>query len=119
MRIIPKPWGEERIFVENEKYVFKHLVIKEGHRISLQYHNTKDETYMVKSGIAQLEMINDGCVKIKNIDSRCEPVRIKSGVVHRLTGITNVIMQEVSTGEQYDIVRIEDDYGRVDNVKVA
>ena len=47
MRKVPKPWGHELIFAENERYAGKLLVLEAGHRLSLQYHRRKDETIYV------------------------------------------------------------------------
>ena len=35
---VKKPWGGEVIFAHNERYVGKILHIKEGHRLSKQFH---------------------------------------------------------------------------------
>ena len=42
--IIEKPWGEEKVLTQTEKYIVKILFIKKGHRLSKQYHKVKDET---------------------------------------------------------------------------
>ena len=44
MRRVEKPWGYELIWAHTEKYVGKVLHVNEGHKLSLQYHNQKDET---------------------------------------------------------------------------
>ncbi len=50
MRVVPKPWGREEIFAENERYAGKLLHISPGHSLSLQYHERKDETLYVLEG---------------------------------------------------------------------
>ena len=50
MRKVEKPWGHEIIWAETTNYVGKLLHIKAGHRLSLQYHEVKEETVYVLSG---------------------------------------------------------------------
>jgi mannose-6-phosphate isomerase-like protein (cupin superfamily) len=52
--IIEKPWGYEEIWAQTEDYVGKILHINEGHRLSLQYHNEKEETIRVLSGVLEV-----------------------------------------------------------------
>ena len=47
MRKVEKPWGYEIVWAETQDYVGKLLHINAGHRLSLQYHNTKEETVYV------------------------------------------------------------------------
>ena len=47
---VDKPWGYELIWARTERYVGKILHIEPGHVLSLQYHNTKDETIHVLAG---------------------------------------------------------------------
>ncbi|HVY36975.1 MAG TPA: cupin, partial [Polyangia bacterium] len=47
MKRVEKPWGHEMIWAVTDRYVGKVLHIKAGHKLSLQYHNKKDETVMV------------------------------------------------------------------------
>ena len=44
---IPKGWGHEIVFENNEKYCGKILVFKEGAEFSMHYHMIKDETWYV------------------------------------------------------------------------
>jgi len=50
VKVVPKPWGEERWLAHTERYAGKLLVLKKGHRLSLQYHERKHETQYVDSG---------------------------------------------------------------------
>ena len=47
---VPKGWGHEVIFENNELYCGKLLVFKKGARFSLHYHMIKDETWYVQEG---------------------------------------------------------------------
>ena len=42
-RKVDKPWGHELIWALTDRYVGKIIVIEPGHRLSLQYHERKDE----------------------------------------------------------------------------
>ena len=56
MKKIEKPWGYELIWAQTDNYVGKILFIKQGHRLSLQYHEKKEETLLLKSGTAEVEI---------------------------------------------------------------
>ena len=111
MRIVPKPWGREVIFAENERYAGKILHIEAGHRLSLQYHERKDETIYVLEGEMQLLVDIDGEMRELTLKAG-EAHRIKPGVRHRMRAESRVTIVEVSSPELDDVVRLEDAYGR-------
>ena len=49
-REIPKPWGSELWFAHTDTYAGKILRVRAGCRLSIQYHEHKDETSYVLSG---------------------------------------------------------------------
>ena len=49
-RIVEKPWGFEHIWAETDDYVAKMLHIEPKQRLSLQYHEKKEETVYVLEG---------------------------------------------------------------------
>ena len=49
-RRVEKPWGHELIWAETDRYAGKVLVIETGRRLSLQYHERKDESIYVLAG---------------------------------------------------------------------
>jgi mannose-6-phosphate isomerase-like protein (cupin superfamily) len=110
MRKIDKPWGYELVWVENQHYVGKILHINSGHRLSRQYHNIKEETFMIKSGIINLE-IGYPIEKILPMKEG-EVFHCPPGTVHRMCATTDVDVFEVSTPHLDDVVRLEDDYSR-------
>jgi mannose-6-phosphate isomerase-like protein (cupin superfamily) len=59
MKIIPKPWGRERIIEANDKYAFKILEVDPRQRLSLQYHEQKRETMYCIYGCGTLFLSND------------------------------------------------------------
>ena len=113
MRIVPKPWGREEIFAENERYVGKILHLSAGHSLSLQYHQRKDETIYVLEGRLQLEIGTEGHMRELTLEPG-QTQRILPGMRHRMrapAGMACVIL-EVSSPEIDDVVRLEDAYGR-------
>jgi mannose-6-phosphate isomerase-like protein (cupin superfamily) len=116
---IEKPWGYELIWAKScskDGYVGKILFIKAGHKLSFQYHEEKEETILVKSGI--LYLVTEGFVnnpeerKIIKL-SPGETFHIPPFYTHRfMAKESNVELIEVSTKQLEDIVRLEDDYGR-------
>jgi mannose-6-phosphate isomerase len=110
---VEKPWGNEVIFAHTDKYVGKVLTINKGHRLSRQYHNIKDETIYVSEGTLSLELGSEDNVTEIQLD-KGHAFRIEPGVVHRFCAIVDCVkIIEVSTPELNDIVRLEDNYGRV------
>ena len=105
---IEKPWGYEFIWAKTDKYVGKILHINAGHKLSLQYHEVKDETIMVKSG--KLDFHYDGHHFTLH---EGESFHIKPGKIHRMSANDHdVEVIEVSTPELDDVVRLSDAYGR-------
>lgn len=111
-RRVEKPWGHEEIWAETGRYVGKMLVIRKGHRLSLQHHEVKDETLRVSIGQLQVELEDaQGLLQVLVLGPG-DVVRIAPGRRHRMLALEDVEVIEVSTPELDDIVRHEDDYGR-------
>ena len=109
---INKPWGYEEIWANTEKYVGKILFIESGKRLSLQYHQKKDETILVSSGKLLLEIGPNKDNLLSLILNPGESYHIKPEIVHRMSAISDTEVIEVSSTELDDVIRIEDDYGR-------
>lgn len=109
---VDKPWGYELIWAHTDRYVGKVLVIEAGKRLSLQYHEHKDESIYVVSGKLRLHLEDDtGKLCIEELGPG-EHRRIPTGRQHRFEAIQTTELMEVSTPELDDIVRVEDDFGR-------
>jgi len=112
VRRVPKPWGEEIIFAETERYAGKILVVKKGEILSLQYHEKKEETLYLYRGRVRLWIEVDGELDEKIMlpgDSR----HIRPLTRHRMEALEDSEIFEVSSPELDDVVRLEDRYGRV------
>jgi mannose-6-phosphate isomerase len=111
-RRVEKPWGHEVWWARTERYVGKILHVMKGQSLSLQYHNVKDETIMVQSGRLLFEVGPQGG-ELRRVEMGPGDVfHIAPGTVHRMTGLEDCDIVEVSTPELDDVVRLEDRYGR-------
>ena len=112
-RKVEKPWGHELVWAETEKYVGKLLFVKAGQSLSLQFHRVKDESWLVQSGRAKLELGSAGnAILDEEVIAGGATFRFRPGTVHRVTALEDTTIIEVSTPETDDVVRLEDLYGR-------
>jgi mannose-6-phosphate isomerase len=113
VRKVEKPWGHELIWAQTEVYVGKVLFVKAGHSLSLQFHREKDESWLVQSGRAKLELGEAGESVLKEeVIGAGAAFHYVPGTVHRVTAIEDTTILEVSTPQLGDVVRLEDAYGR-------
>ncbi len=111
-RRVEKPWGWELVWAETDAYVGKLLFVRAGQSLSLQYHDVKDESWLVQTGRASLELGALGGV-LETIEiGPDDAFRYPPGTVHRVTAIDDTLIVEVSTPHLDDVVRLEDRYGR-------
>lgn len=111
-RQVEKPWGWELIWAETDHYAGKLLFVRAGESLSLQYHELKEESWLVREGRARLEL--------GDVEGELDALEIGPGdafhfppaTVHRLAAIEDTLIVEVSTPHLEDVVRLEDRYGR-------
>jgi len=111
-RKVDKPWGWELVWAEADAYVGKLLFVREGESLSLQYHEIKDESWLVQEGRARLELGEVGGDLDAIEISPGSAFRFRPGTVHRVTALEDTLVIEVSTPFLDDVVRLEDRYGR-------
>jgi mannose-6-phosphate isomerase-like protein (cupin superfamily) len=107
-----RPWGGFETLQVGPGYKVKRLVVKPGHRISLQRHRFRAEHWVVVAGSPR--------VVIEGRWRRLKPratVEVPRGAWHRIEnpGRRPVVIIEVQHGsrvDERDIVRRQDDYGR-------
>lgn len=115
VRQLEKPWGYELHWVPEDKpYMGKLLHINAGQRLSLQVHDQKQESWFLMSGKAKIiwDDANGNLVETEmksGVGYSCS-----AGQRHRLVGITECDIIEVSTPEIGTTYRLEDDYKRSD-----
>lgn len=111
-RVVPKPWGSERIFAANGRYAGKLITIRAGESLSYQYHRVKEETLHVLDGTLGLETEVDGRRLLLALEPG-ETFHVSPGTRHRMfANGSDVLVVEVSSPEIDDVVRLEDRYGR-------
>lgn len=108
-----RPWGEFENLLDAEYCKVKQIIIKPGQAPSYQYHFKRSEVWIVVQGEGELKM-NDEIQSVRKWDAIIVPVEAKHQIKN--TGTEDLIFIEVQLGEYFgedDIVRLEDNYGRV------
>jgi quercetin dioxygenase-like cupin family protein len=111
-KTVQKPWGHELIFAVTKDYVGKVLVIKAGHRLSLQFHKVKEETILLHSGEMKFFIENEQGVMEEHLLKPGQSFHILPHRKHRMEAVKDCEVFEVSTPHLEDVVRLEDSYGR-------
>lgn len=112
-RRVEKPWGWELIWALSEIYCGKVLFVRAGQSLSLQFHNEKDESWLIQSGRAKIELGAIGeTVLNEEVVGPGAAFRYRPGTVHRVTALDDTTILEVSTPQLDDVVRLADAYGR-------
>lgn len=110
---VDKPWGYEIHWVPAEApFMGKVLHINAGGRLSLQIHDQKQESWFLIKGRAAVLWQND---QGELIETALQPgfgYTSAIGQKHRLVGLTDCDIIEVSTPEVGTTWRLEDDYNR-------
>lgn len=112
-RKVYRPWGYYDLVDHGERHQTKRIVVKPGAKLSVQKHHHRAEHWVVVKGTAWVGKDGEGLLVTEN-----ESIYIPVGVVHSLEnpGVIPLEMVEVQTGSylgEDDIVRFEDQYGRV------
>ncbi len=108
-----RPWGSFTVLDEDDGYKVKRIVVSPGRRLSYQTHASRSEHWTIVRGRARITL--DG----RDISlSAGESIDIAVGSAHRVEnpGDEDLVLIEVQQGNylgEDDIVRLEDDYGRV------
>jgi len=107
-----RPWGDEEILTMNEQTSVKVLTVNPGQRCSLQYHEHRKEFWKVIEGNLRVVVNNEE--KEAKLGDEFE---IEPKMTHRLIGTdAPAKVLEISFGnfDENDIVRLQDDYGRLE-----
>ena len=112
-RIISKPWGHEELWAKTDRFVGKLLVIRAGHRLSLQHHEQKEESLRVLSGLIHADVGPSPTRLTRHTLRAGDRIHLPPRTVHRFAAVEDTVLVEVSTPELEDVVRHMDDYGRV------
>ena len=110
---VARPWGTYTVLEEGARFKIKRIEVKPGACLSLQMHHHRSEHWIVVSGMAKVTNGENEFFVNTN-----ESTYIPAGYQHRLEnpGVLDLVMIEVQSGEylgEDDIVRFQDNYGRV------
>jgi mannose-1-phosphate guanylyltransferase/mannose-6-phosphate isomerase len=108
-----RPWGSYEVMDQGERFQTKRIIVKPGEKLSLQMHHQRSEHWVVVSGTARVT-VGDDVLLLQESESTYVP----AGAVHRLENPGKIPLHliEVQCGPylgEDDIVRLEDDYGRL------
>ena len=109
-----RPWGSFTGLDDNDDYKVKRIEVLPQKRLSYQKHARRAEHWFVVRGIAKVTL-NGVEILVKN----GEAVDIAVGTAHRVENPDAsqlLIFIETQTGDYFgedDIVRLEDDFGRI------
>ncbi len=112
-RRVYRPWGAYEGVAHGSRFQVKRISVRPGRKLSLQKHYHRAEHWVVVAGTAIVERDGERILLREN-----ESVYLPLGCVHRLEnpGMIPLTLIEVQSGPylgEDDIVRIEDNYGRV------
>ncbi len=135
VKTVSKPWGYERWIADGTspfRYALKEIVIKAGNRSSIQFHEAKQETNVVKEGRGVLHYSEQplDVAKYKAGGYSADECRafvaamkqkpigpgtvfhVQPGYLHRVESVDDLLMVEASTTELDDVIRLADDANR-------
>ena len=118
-REVYRPWGKYDSVDAGDRFQVKRITVNPGAKLSVQMHHHRSEHWVVVSGTAHVGRDDETLVLTEN-----ESVYLPVGCVHWLENRGRIPLEliEVQTGSylgEDDIVRFEDQYGRVDNGGVS
>ena len=108
-----RPWGGYTVLAEAGDFKVKTIEVHPGQRLSYQRHSRRAEHWFVVRGAGVVTL--DG----QEIDvRRGDTIDVGLGAAHRIrnTGTEPLVFVEVQHGDYFgedDIVRLDDDYGRI------
>ena len=112
-RTVARPWGAFTVLQEGPGFKIKRIEVKAGGALSLQMHAHRSEHWVVVSGEARVTN-GERVYSVQVNESTFIPLKTR----HRLenAGMDPLVMIEVQCGDyvgEDDIVRFDDQYGRV------
>jgi len=98
-KTVPKRWGKEDIFVNNDLYCGKFLHFKQWQPCSLHMHREKTETFYVLRGMFQINLVDMVEESFEEIDlHEGQTLDIKPYLYHQIFGFSgDDVLLEVST----------------------
>ena len=108
-----RPWGRWQILEEGPGYKVKRIEVEVGQRLSLQYHHHRSEHWVVVEGKPTVR-VGEQTLLLRPGES----IFVPQTAIHRIEnwGSERLVVIEIQTGAylgEDDIVRLQDDYGRL------
>ena len=106
-----KPWGGYEVLLDSETYKVKRITVDPYQQFSLQYHNKRVEHWVIVKGGGKVIVNNNEHIALPR-----SSWYIKEKSIHRATAASDglvFIETQIGKCDEDDIVRIQDDYGRV------
>lgn len=113
VKVDQRPWGSFTVLDEGTGYKVKRIEVLPGKRLSYQKHSRQSEHWVIVAGKALVTL--DDKTYTLNVG---EHIDIPVGSAHRVENPANetLVFIEVQMGDylgEDDIVRLQDDYGRI------
>ncbi|MBL4603719.1 MAG: mannose-1-phosphate guanylyltransferase/mannose-6-phosphate isomerase [Emcibacteraceae bacterium] len=110
---VVRPWGKYKTINDGDNFQVKHIRVEPGQTLSLQYHHHRSEHWTIVSGMADVTVGSEEQTLKPN-----DAVYIPIEAIHRISNPYDepVELIEVQCGTylgEDDIVRLEDEYGRI------
>ena len=111
--LVHRPWGSYETLHAGHRVQVKHILVKPGGKLSLQMHHHRAEHWVVVQGTAKIRRGEEEIILTED-----QSTYIPLGTPHRLENPGKIPLHliEVQSGAylgEDDIVRFEDDYGRI------
>ena len=109
-----RPWGSFTVLDEGDGFKVKRIEVLPGKRLSYQRHSRRAEHWFVVRGTAKVTLNGDDFLV-----GAGEAIDIGVETAHRVENpdtVSTLIFIETQTGDYFgedDIVRLEDDFGRI------
>lgn len=108
-----RPWGTFENLLDTEYCKVKQIIIKPGQAPSYQYHFKREEVWVVVQGEGELNLDS-----VKTQVTKGQIIHVPVEAKHQIKNNSDkdLIFIEVQMGNYFgedDIVRLEDNYGRV------
>ena len=111
-----RPWGGWVDWFRTPEATLKCMVVRPGHRMSLQKHAEREEIWRVVSGKGEDQGSDPPTPLLPGMTHH-----VRKGQVHRIanTGTEHLVIVEMQLGRCHedDIERLADDYARVQKAK--
>ena len=110
-----RPWGTWEVLAVGDAYIVKRIVVNPHQRLSLQSHNYRSEHWVIVTGNGVATLADKVIEAQQNSHIFIQPHQ-----KHRMenSSDTPLVFIEIQAGDtldESDIIRYQDDYGRVKN----